>query len=269
VSVEIPEFMKNAKPGLGTEGLSTNALTPPRLKLIQALSPEIEEYENLRPGEFFNSVSGENYGPSVEIIPCYLSEAYFLFAPRVPGETGGLLARANDGIHWQPADATFEVTIDKKGTKTTWKTAETVQRSGLDQWGTFDPSDKKSPPAATHALNCVCLVTKSLQSGPMVLSFVRSALKTGKKFAGNLSMARVPSFGRVFELSSIKVEGPSGPYYEPRVKATGFVGDVRTYQEAEGIYNAVKAHGVEVDIASEAHEPAPSNGNGSDTAGKY
>jgi len=268
VAVDIPDFMKTAKAGLGTEGLSANALTPPRLKLIQATSPELAENEKLRPGVFFNNVSEEDYGAEVEIIPCYLSEAYFLFAPRLPGVPGGLLARANDGVHWQPPNASFEVVIDKKGTKTTWTTADTVSKSGLDAWGTFDPSDSKSPPAATHAINCVCLVVNNLKAGPMVLSFVRSALKVGKKFAGNLKMARVPSFGRVFKLSSFKVEGQSGPYYEPRIKAAGFVGDVNTYNDAEAIYQMARTQGVEVDIAADAHEPIP-NGNGSDTGGKY
>ncbi|RPJ29582.1 MAG: hypothetical protein EHM33_00510 [Chloroflexi bacterium] len=267
VSVEVPDFMKTAKAGQGTEGLSHNALTPPRLKLIQATSPELAENDKLRPGVFSNNVTEQDYGQTVDIIPCYLSEAYFLFAPRLPGVPGGLLARANDGIHWQPANTSFDVVIDKKGAKTTWTTADTVAKSGLDVWGTFDPNDKKSPPAATHVLNCVCLVVNDLGAGPMVVSFLRSGLKVGKKFAGNLKMARVPSFGRVFQLSSFKVEGQSGPYYEPRVKAAGFVGDVNTYNEAEAIYQMARAQGVDVDIASEAHEPA--NTTVEDVAGKY
>lgn len=248
---EVPEWMKG-KAGAGTEALSSNALSPPRLKLIQALSPELEEISGLKPGDFFNNVSQENYGPIVRIIPAYLTEAYFLFTPRVPGVSGGLLARAIDGVHWSPPDGIFEVKVDKKGTMATWKTRKTVLESGLAEWGTQDPSDKNSPPAATHAINCVVLLPEIMDAGPMVLSFVRSALKTGKKFAGNLAMSRVPAFGRVFELTSLKVEGPSGPYYEPRLKATGFVADQNVYKVAEGTYEAAKAQGVDVDLGADA-----------------
>lgn len=252
----IPDFMKESQPGQGTEGLSQNAMSPPRLKLLQALSPELEEDDTLRPGQFLNSISGISYGEKVMMIPCFLNEAYFLFTPRVPGATGGLLARAIDGVHWSPPNGVFEVIVDKKGNKATWKTAETVAKSGLAEWGTSDPSDKNSSPAAVHALNCVTLLPEHMEDGPMVLSFVRSALKVGKKFAGNLRMSRVPSFGRVFELSSLKVEGPSGPYYEPRVKPAGFVGDVNVYAQAEEVYKLAKSVGVDVDIGSEAQEPA-------------
>lgn len=252
----IPDFMKQAQPGQGTEGLSSNAMSPPRLKLLQALSPELEEDDTLRPGQFLNSISGASYGEAVMIIPCFLNEAYFLFTPRVPGATGGLLARAIDGVHWSPPDGVFEVLVDKKGNKAIWKTAQTVAKSGLAEWGTSDPGDKNSPPAAVHALNCVTLLPEHFEDGPMVLSFVRSALKVGKKFAGNLRMSRVPSFGRVFELTSLKVEGPSGPYYEPRVKPAGFVGDVNVYNQAKEVYELAKSVGVDVDIGSEAQEPA-------------
>lgn len=252
----LPDFLKGQQGGLGAEGLSTNALTPPRLKLIQALSPEVET--GAKPGDFYNNITEANYGPVVSIIPCWLSEVYFLFAPRVPGSTGGLLARAMDAVHWEPPDTEFDVVINKQGKHIKWRTAKTVSASGLDRWGTFDPDDPKSPPAATHTINCLTLLPDDAESGPSVLSFLRSSLKIGKKFAGNLKLSRVPSFGRIFQLSSLKVDGQSGPYYEPRVKALGFVGDVAVYDTAREYYEMAKTRGIEVDISAEAHE----GGNG-------
>lgn len=263
VSTQLPDFLKNEQGGLGAEGLSTNALTPPRLKLIQALSPEVEV--GAKPGDYYNNITEANYGPSVQIIPCWLSEAYFLFAPRVPGSTGGLLARSMDAVHWNPPDVEFDVVINKQGKHTKWKTAKTVSQSGLDKWGTFDPDDPKSPPAATHTINCLALLPDDSEAGPSVLSFLRSSLKIGKKFAGNLKLSRVPSFGRIFQLTSLKVDGVSGPYYEPRVKALGFVGDVTVYDTAREYYNMAKDRGVDVDLSSEVHE----GGNGEATSDKY
>ena len=264
---QVPDFMKD-KAGLGTEALSGNAFSPPRLKMAQALSPELETMAGLKAGHFFNSMSEMVYGEKVEIIPCFLTESYLLFAPRVPGATGGLLARADDGIHWNVPSGQFEVTLNKKGDKAIWKMAPTVAQSGLANWGSFDPSDKNSPPAATHSINVVCLVANDLDSGPMVFSFVRSALKTGKKFASNLKMSRVPTFGRLIELSSAKVEGPSGPYFEPRTKAIGFVQDHGVYDLAKSMYEMSKERGVSVDIG-ESEAGSPSGGDQSDPDAKY
>ena len=261
---QVPDFMRSDTGGLGTEGLSQNALSPPRLKLAQAISPEIDIIPDLKAGEYFNSVTEAVYGSKVRIISCFMTESYLLFEPRVPGNNGGLIARANDGIHWDPPNGVFEVVIDKKGTKVTWKTADTVSKSGLAAWGSFDPSDKKSGPAAVHSLNSIILLPDQLDDGPMAMSFVRSGLKIGKKFAGNLKMSRAPSFGRIFELTSLKVAGPSGDYYEPRVKAAGLVTSEDLYKESRAIYLMAKERGVEVNLddserTNEDHTSAGAN----------
>jgi hypothetical protein len=251
----IPDWMKD-KAGMGTEALSSSAFSPPRLKMAQALSPELETMAGLKAGNFFSSMSEMVYGEKVEIIPCFLTESYLLFAPRVPGFTGGLLARADDGIHWNVPHGEFEVVLDKKGNKAIWKMAPTVAQSGLANWGTFDPTDKNSAPAATHSINLVCLVAPDLNAGPMVFSFVRSALKNGKKFASNIKMSRVPAFGRLFELSAAKVEGPAGPYYEPRTKAVGFVQEQGIYQMAKKVYEMSAERGVQVNLGDDEAGPA-------------
>lgn len=261
----IPEWMKD-KAGLGTESLSGSAFSPPRLKMSQALSPELETLAGLKAGNFFNSMSEMVYGEKVEIIPCFLTESYLLFAPRVPGSTGGLLARADDGVHWNVPQGQFDVTLDKKGNKAIWKMAPTVAQSGLANWGTFDPSDKNSPPAATHSINLVCLVASDLNSGPMVFSFVRSALKNGKKFASNLKMSRVPAFGRMFEFSAAKVEGPAGPYFEPRTKAVGFVQDPEVYKLAKEVYEMSAERGVSVNLGEDEAGGGPRGGEVDDNA---
>lgn len=264
---QIPDWMKD-KAGLGTEALSGNAFSPPRLKMSQALSPELETMAGLKAGNFFNSMSEMVYGEKVEIIPCFMTESYLLFAPRVPGTTGGLLARADDGVHWNIPHGKFEITLNKKGDKAIWTMAPTVGESGLANWGTSDPSDKNSPPAATHSINVVCLVASDLDSGPMVFSFVRSALKSGKKFASSLKMSRVPAFGRLFEISALKVEGPAGPYYEPRTKAIGFVQDHKVYDLAKEVYEMSSERGVVVNLDdSEAGPSEPTDR--SDPNAKY
>lgn len=257
-SDQVPDFMKSEKAGMGAEGLSNSALTPPRLKLAQAVSPEIDSIMDLKPGQFFNSVGEIVYGNKLSIVPCYLAESYLLFAPRIAGaSSGGLLARANNGVSWDPPNQEFEVVINKRGDKVKWRTADTVGKSGLANWGTSDPSDPKSPPAATWSLNCVTLLPDFLDDGPSVLSFMRSGAKIGKKFAGNLKMSRVPTFGRMFELSSVKVGEGGDAYYEPRIKAIGFITNPKVYNMGKEIYEMAKDRGVQVDVGEEAHLDSP------------
>jgi hypothetical protein len=110
-----PSFMQDDV-GKGTETLSSAALRPPRIKLMQALSPELDENDDLRPGTFFHDSAEIDLGKEVNVIPCFLTEAYLLFGPK---QGDGLLARADDGVHWSPPDTDFEVQ-HKDGRTAVW-----------------------------------------------------------------------------------------------------------------------------------------------------
>ena len=83
-----PEFMKGK--GRGSENVSTNDLTIPRLDLIQDLSPQRKktdpEYINgAEEGMFFNSVSKQLYGDAVIFIPVYFRKEYIIWKSRKSG----------------------------------------------------------------------------------------------------------------------------------------------------------------------------------------
>ena len=69
-------------------------------------------------------------------------------------------------------------------------------------------------------------------------------------------MSRIPSFGRMFNLSSVKVDGPSGPYLEPRVKAVGTVEDEELYARCKNTYLIFKEQGLRVKEESMAEDTA-------------
>lgn len=260
-SAQLPDFMKGERPA-GTEALSSKAMTPPRLKLCQATTPEKKDNEALREGQFFNNTTGTIYGKSVLLIPIFLTEAYFLFAPKNNMSKGGLLARANDGVHWSPPNMEFEVAVNNEGRKAVWKTAETVSRSKLDQWGTFDPVNPNSPPAAVHSINMMCLMPEFMDEGPSVFSFMKSAIKIGKKLSSSLSISRAPAFGRLFRFSSLQVSNTSGQeYYEPRFEAAGFVASQEIFNVAKEYYEKVKDLGVQVDVGEEDDPQGGNSGN--------
>jgi len=238
-AVSIPDYMQRST-GRGTETLIPESLTPPRLKLAQALSPERAEMDTLKTGMFFNSITREIYTTPFTIVPARLFNSYILFAPRKAG--GELLARADDGIHWMPNDLVYEHPL-LKGVR--WCTAKTVLESGLHTFGTSDPGDKSSPPAATFFVNVLCFV-EGTQS-PMIYSFARSSLAEGKRFAGGLRDDKVDCFGRKFQVTSVSKTGPTGdPYFEPRFTGVGFT-EPDDYAYGETLYKLATTTGVKLE----------------------
>jgi hypothetical protein len=254
----IPDFMRSYKGGLGTEQIGADAVEVPRLLLTQALSPQVESGD-ARPSDWWHNVAEENLGRELLIVPCHCSLSAILFRPRSNG--GGVLARTRDMQTWTPPNTTFEVEL-QSGKRVQWNTKATVAASGLIEWGTEDPSDPRSAPAATQFLNVVAYLVDHPDLSPVVLSFSRSSWKVGKKFMSQLKLARAPSFGCIYKLSSEKVEGQSGSYLEPRLKAQGLVKDESLFRTTENIYSTFKD--LEFEPAGVAEEHAPTGEDAAD-----
>jgi hypothetical protein len=140
----LPAFVQQHA-GLGRLGVGDVEI--PRLKLLQSSSPELTEFNNAKQGEFWHSLIDVSFGSTVRICPTYIDWRFILWRPREAG--GGILARADDGKHWTPADTEFTFKL-KNGLEVKWRTARTVTASRLDKRGSYNPSDPKSPPAATR-----------------------------------------------------------------------------------------------------------------------
>ena len=74
----------------GFEEMGADDLQLPRLKLLQAMSPEIENDESLRAGHAFNSVTGDSWSgdQGVKVIPCVYHKTYVEWAPVGSGAKG-------------------------------------------------------------------------------------------------------------------------------------------------------------------------------------
>jgi hypothetical protein len=74
----------------GFEDMNADDLQLPRLKLLQTMSPELENDDALRAGSVFNSVTGD-WWPSdqgVKIVPCVYHKTYVEWAPLNSGTKG-------------------------------------------------------------------------------------------------------------------------------------------------------------------------------------
>jgi hypothetical protein len=245
-------MQKHASPG----GLGVGDVEIPRLKLLQASSSELTEFNNARPGEFWHSLIDDRIGSTIRICPVYIDRRFILWRPREAG--GGILARADDGKHWTPADAEFTVKL-KSGHEVKWRTARTVAASRLDRRGTYNPHDPNSPPAATRMYSIVCSFPDRLDLPPAVVILQRAATKVATKLIGKLKALRAPSFGVVLEMASFKDKSPSGEFYNYAFEIVGPVEGRAFYEENFAQYRFFMEQGLKVKDLEGAQEDEASN----------
>jgi hypothetical protein len=184
----------------------------PRIKLLQASNPEITDYPGeARAGEFWHTTLTTSLGSEVIGVPIMRRQTYNLWAPRVPGEDRGILARARDFIHWDPPDGVFHVRFPMNPKTYTWKTARTVRESGLDQFGTSREDDPKSPPAATLTFE-VLWYLPDWSTLALTLN-TRSGVKEARQLFAMVDAKPTAPFFQRYKIVGVRVPGPTGESY--------------------------------------------------------
>lgn len=243
VADSTPDFMKDYA-GQGTESVDAKDVEIPRLQLLQSLSKEVTDGDE-SPGHFFHSVLEESIGKGLKIIPIFTDIRYILWRPRHEG--GGILARADDGKHWNPPNAEFEVKPYKDSNKkVTWKTKPTVQESGLAEWGSYDPENEGSQPAATKMYNIVAYLPDHPELSPCVITLQRGAVRQARKFMGKLKLAGAPSYGQVFMMSSYKENTGEGDFFSFSFEKQGFVQDQELFNHLKEMYDNFSSQGINI-----------------------
>jgi hypothetical protein len=250
---QLPAFMQKHA-ALGRVGVSDVEI--PRLKLLQAQSPELTEFDNAKQGEFWHSLIDDRIGSNVRICPVYIDRRFVLWRPREAG--GGILARADDGKHWTPANTDFTVKL-KTGHEVKWRTARTVTASRLDRRGSYNPSDPNSPPAATRMYSIVCSFPDRQDLPPAVVILQQAAVKSATKLIGKLKVLRAPSFGVIFEMASFKDKSPSGEFYNYAFEMVGPLQDRAFYEENFAQYRFFMEQGLKVKDLEGAQEDEASS----------
>jgi hypothetical protein len=217
---QIPDHLRQyQKATLGNIDSSDRII--PRIKLIQAISPELLDFpEVAKAGQFWHTVTLESLGPTIKAIPIVIRKSYVLWAPR--NDDRGILARAMDAIHWDPADAEFTVHPKGQPKPITYKTMKTVAESGLDQFGTSIPGDSNSPPAASLTYNMMWYLIDFPELSPSIIINTRSSVKPMQQLLSRIDAKPVPHFVQVYNINSVQMKGPEGPYFNYTYTGAGF-----------------------------------------------
>jgi hypothetical protein len=257
---DLPEWMRG-EAGRGLEQITAADVEVPRIKLLQALSPELKAHDDLRAGMWYHTVADQGLGRKLTVIPVYIDQSFILWRPRKSG--GGILARAMDGIHWTPANVEFKVKLDNGG-DATWKTAHTVSKSGLAEWGSTDPKDPSSPPAATRMYNIAVVILDAPQLSPAVVTMQRASIKVARKFLAKLRLATatMPLFGLMLELGAEEAKNAQGQdYMAPTWSMAGLVRDQKTYEVCRSLYERFHNLGLQIrDVEKAQDDDTPEMG---------
>jgi len=253
------------------DNFDSSDIVIPRVKLLQTQSKELENFEEARAGNFWHTGFDISLGEALNFIVCARRKRYILTAPLEDGQ--GVLARADDFLNW---DRTGSWNVKIKGVKNPVKweiTSLNVEESGLAKWGSFNPDDEDSPPAATMFYDYLIILPDFREYGPCVLSLARTQIRKARKGL-NDKIALHGSAGRPlqaikFNVKPVKEEGPSGSYLNVQFSGNGFSTEDE-FMTALSFKGMLETHGIadEVGAAEEARS-GESNAIDKDMANKF
>ena len=171
--------------GKGFENMGADKFAIPML-LIAQMQSEVTTRDNtkVKPGDFYNSLTGESYGTTVEVVPLYFNSVWLEWKPNM----GGLVGRHKP--------YSIVVTGDVySGMKTS--DGNDIQES----W-------------------CYFVLIKGRENdGPLMYSATSSNIKYAKIWNGMLNDARLPSgkhaplFSEYWKLTSKKNKNDKGTFF--------------------------------------------------------
>lgn len=174
----LPAYLQNKQYAPQQDNFDSSDVVVPRVKLLQATSSELTDFDDAKAGNFWHTGADLNLGDSTKFVVISRKKKYLLVAPLDDGQ--GVLARAEDATTWDRTGK-WEIKLDKRNTAIWEITDLDVAKSGLTDWGTSDPHDENSPPAATLFYEYMVLLPDHLELGPAILSLARTAIKSAKK----------------------------------------------------------------------------------------
>jgi len=204
----------------------------PRVKLLQAVSPEIEAgVEGAKAGEFWHTTAGISLGAAVRVVPVILRKTYVLWAPR--NDDRGILARATDGKRWDTPGLTFEVKPKWAPKGITYELGELVSETiGLGRFGTSNPEDPNSAPAASLNYEIMFLFPDHEDLGAALVLNTRSAVRAGKDLISKVDMRPADHYAQEYIMKSIKQKKDDQTFYNYQYVSNGYAD--------EGIYDVAK-----------------------------
>jgi hypothetical protein len=190
----------------GNENVGREDLVIPRIELVQALSPCLDEndgayIEGSKMGQMFNTVTRQIYRPPLTFVPVYYYKEWLCWRDRKQGGGfGGSFA----------SDQEARAAIQDQEDPENWESMETGQHLVLALYG-----DKIEE---------------------VMLSMSRTKLKVSRQFNSMIKLTGGDRFSRAYQLDSVEAKNPAGEKYRNfGIKAYGFPAQ-KAYEHANKLY---------------------------------
>lgn len=232
-SSEVPAYMKGMNTNRGSEHVSNEDLSIPRIGLIQDLSPQhkpkkAEYIEGAAPGMLFNRITNELYGESLVFVPVSFRKEW---------------------VVWKD--------IDSGGG---FKAAFDTSKEANEYMATLDDQDQcEVVDCAQHFVLIVDPKTEDTQEA--VISMSKSQMKVSRKFNSQVRIAGGDRFCQAYKLSAVEDQNAAGQdYYNYSIAPLGYVSE-KLYKKGEELWEMINSgqreinHG-EAEVSKSAPEEA-------------
>lgn len=259
VSQQMPDWMREQGGGTGLEHLERSDFRIPEIKLMQGLSPELDTYKGIAvKDEYFHTGIMKNLGKSYRSIIILVNKRVVLWRPK-NDQGGGILAMSDDSVTWkQGANKEFDVMLKGAKKPVKWKTGPNVMASGLLEFGTMNPEDDRSPPAAVKYFEYLEYLPDFENASPVVKRVKSTALDNAYKLNSYMLLQGIKTYGHVFEWVTDPRKGADGDWTVPLAKPAGYV-DRQTMELMREMH--AKYSGVSINIEQEDERAGGENPN--------
>lgn len=202
-SDSLPDYVPANVKNTGIDNLDKDDFKTPRIILLQALSPQLQSFpETAKAGHFWHTGLNVSLGEDFIFTPIMASKRVILYRPRGDQE-GGMLAFSRNAKDWDVgANQKFSIKLKGKKEPVLWETKDNVANSGLTEWGSHNPEDDSSPPAATIIYEYLCYLPNNPELSPCVMGVSKTGLANGKNF--NTSLLTISRSGKPIYCLAVK-----------------------------------------------------------------
>jgi len=198
----------------GSENVGSDDIVLPRISLLQALSPQLDEQdaafvEGAKAGDILNSLTGENYGRELTIIPVYFRKEYVIWKDRKKG--GGMF-----GVYQSKQDAA--------------QALATTLEPPLEDYDIMDTAQQ-----FVLVVNADGSLTEAL------MSMSRTKMAVSRKLQSLIRLSGLDSFANQYKLSVVSAQSDSGKYFNFAVTPAGYAAEEH-YHAAESCYESITAN---------------------------
>lgn len=249
----LPSYLQGYTGDTGLDQIRAQDVAIPRLAMGQGTSPAVKDKSNdISEGDIYLNIDGTilaKDGEPLKLVVVGHSTEYMIWNDLKAG--GGILARARketleNGAVVHRWDQPNETVGTKLGglKEVSWTLGSTVEQDGLGEWGTQDPENKKSPPAAQRHLNFVVYLPDHDLVASM--SLARTYSQGGENLLGALKMGRSPIFARAFFARSDDRHDATNSWKVFKFTPAGYVPE-DVFNKTKEMFEAFSSKGFEVD----------------------